>query len=54
MRPVIVTEEVQENRMDICRLCDRYDSKFNMCKECGCFLALKVKFTSMKCPLNHW
>ena len=38
---LLVPEEVKNARIDICR-------------ECGCFLVNKVKFTASRCPLNYW
>lgn len=41
-------------RFLICRDCDRYFAPTRQCKECGCFLALKVKVKSQSCPLGKW
>jgi hypothetical protein len=38
----------------ICRECDRFFAPTRQCKECGCFLALKVKVKSQSCPLGKW
>jgi hypothetical protein len=26
----------------------------SICKECGCYMPVKVLFRGVKCPLNHW
>jgi hypothetical protein len=51
---LIVSEEVKENRMQICRECDRYDSEQIRCKECGCMLEYKTTFALDSCPLKKW
>ena len=38
---LLVPDEVKKARIDICR-------------ECGCFLVNKVKFSAAHCPLNLW
>ena len=43
-----------ETRMDICKECDRYDSKLKLCNECGCFLPVKVLLKESFCPLLKW
>ena len=43
-----------KKRLNICKVCEKYDSLFGRCKECGCFMILKVKLTGAKCPLDKW
>ena len=40
-------------RYDICRECDSL-SIIRLCKECGCFMPLKVRIKSVTCPLKKW
>ena len=42
------------NRMEICLICERYDSKLKQCKECSCFMPAKTILIAMKCPLDKW
>ena len=51
---LMVPEEVKKARMDICNDCNRLDKDRLVCKECGCFLVNKVKFTADHCHLNYW
>ena len=51
---LIVPDEVKKARIDICRECNRFDEDRHLCRECGCFLVNKVKFTASRCPLNYW
>ena len=41
-------------RYDICKKCDRFIPITAQCKECGCFMKLKVKIKPMSCPLDKW
>lgn len=37
-----------------CLKCDRFRRVTKQCKECGCFLLLKVKMKNQSCPLGKW
>lgn len=39
-------------RIQICEACDK--RFLRNCKECGCIIDTKVKYTESKCPLNKW
>lgn len=39
-------------RLLVCATCDRNDN--GKCLECGCFLSIKAKMATEKCPLNKW
>jgi hypothetical protein len=47
------SEELENSRMDICNECDRLLIT-KQCKECGCFMPLKVKLFHATCPLQKW
>ena len=49
-----VTKEVAQARYDVCKQCDRFIPITAQCKECGCFMKIKVKFEVPQCPLNKW
>ena len=51
---LLVPKEIKKARIDICRECNRFDEDRHLCRECGCFLVNKVKFTAARCPLNYW
>ncbi len=50
---VHIDREGEKHRLDICNNCERL-SFINSCKECGCFVKLKVKYYNSSCPLNKW
>lgn len=49
-----VPEAVYENRLVVCRGCDRFDAESLVCLECGCRLAIKARWRSEECPLGRW
>jgi hypothetical protein len=49
-----VSDEVKNQRLEICRKCDKYDPEQVRCIECGCFLDHKTSFSIDSCPLEKW
>jgi Family of unknown function (DUF6171) len=43
---------LSERRMEICNQCPEYHHY--ICRQCGCFMPIKVKFTANRCPLGKW
>lgn len=46
-------KKTAEDRYKICKSCDQLN-KIKFCKQCGCFMPLKVKIAVVECPLNKW
>ena len=46
--------EVALHRLAICYECEKLDLITNQCKECWCFIHLKVRWLDESCPLNRW
>lgn len=53
-KDLIASQELFDERMEICYGCDKYDSEQNRCVECGCFLDMKARFILDSCPLKKW
>lgn len=49
-----VSEEVIEQRLDICKQCPYLLQMTMQCKKCGCFMSLKTKYQISKCPIGKW
>ena len=49
-----VSDEIKNQRMEICRNCEKYDSRQIRCTECGCFLENKTGYALDSCPLGKW
>lgn len=46
--------EISSDRLTTCYGCDRLDLITNQCKECWCFIRLKVQWLDESCPLGKW
>ena len=51
---MFVNDAVYEERMTICRSCDKYDEQQQRCRECGCYLPGKARMILDSCPLQKW
>lgn len=51
---LFVSAEVKQQRLDICKQCEYYDSSQVRCKHCGCFLDHKTNFALDSCPIDKW
>lgn len=51
---VMATEEKAETRMNICAACKCFEKESSRCSLCGCFMNVKVRIDSTKCPINKW
>ena len=49
-----VSGTLYEERIKICKECDKFDKTFSRCKKCGCLMKVKARFKNSKCPLNKW
>jgi len=52
--PMFVSDEVKQQRLNICKSCEHYDASQIRCKSCGCFLLQKASFALDSCPLQKW
>jgi hypothetical protein len=41
-------------RFSICQTCSQLLPIVNVCKQCGCFMNIKTRIYSSKCPLEKW
>ena len=46
--------KLSKKRLDICELCEYYNSKNKQCLKCRCFMEYKTLIPSSKCPLDKW
>jgi len=43
-----------QGRLDVCVECPELIALTKQCKQCGCFMNLKVKLEAATCPLGKW
>ena len=46
--------EISEQRLEICRKCDKFNHVNSQCNECGCFMDYKTLLPYVSCPLGKW
>jgi hypothetical protein len=49
-----VGKETAQARFDACKSCEHLFKPTNTCKQCGCFMKLKVKIAEATCPVGNW
>lgn len=49
-----VSNEIAQQRLEICKNCP-FLVQFSMqCKKCGCFMNAKTQYEAAKCPEGKW
>jgi len=48
------TEELANERFNICKICPELIKLTKQCKKCGCFMAAKTKLEAATCPIGKW
>jgi len=41
-------------RMKMCLQCEHFFKPTKQCKKCGCFMPIKVRLRTHKCPVGKW
>jgi rRNA maturation endonuclease Nob1 len=54
MVKMFVEKDIALLRFQECLDCDRLFKPTYSCKECGCFMKIKVKLQGVSCPLKKW
>ena len=49
--PKFAPDHIAELRLKICEDCPNLNKQLYQCKECGCFMKIKVKLAVAHCPL---
>jgi hypothetical protein len=49
-----VSDEVQQERLEICKACPELIKLTSQCKKCGCLMNLKTKLKEAACPIGKW
>ena len=51
---LIYDQGIIDTRMDECLKCEHLIKTTKSCKKCGCFMRVKTKFRTAKCPIGKW
>lgn len=46
--------KIADERLAICKTCDKLEPHSFRCRECGCFMDYKVLLPYVSCPLAKW
>jgi hypothetical protein len=47
-------KKISEERLEICKTCEKYEHRTSRCDKCGCFMKAKTLFMDVECPLGKW
>lgn len=47
-------EELFHERLETCKGCEQYAEKVMTCKECLCWIPIKLHIKAAKCPFDKW
>ena len=49
----VADDLVRKKRIEICENCESL-TKLKICKECGCFMPVKIWIKFIDCPIEKW
>ena len=52
--PSVAPRAVITERMNTCRICDKFNATTQICDVCLCFLPLKTTMANAACPIGKW
>ena len=47
-------DDIVAARLATCRACDRFDAARVVCRDCGCYLQIKTRWSDQQCPIGLW
>lgn len=50
----VLSEEQAQQRLSICGECEFFISAEKRCGKCGCYMEVKAKMATTKCPIGKW
>ena len=51
---VFADNDTQKERWDICNKCEHFAYKQKRCRQCGCWMEHKIKFSASSCLVDRW
>ena len=46
--------DIIETRLAECRDCEHFIKATSQCKKCGCFMKVKTRLSTARCPIGKW
>ena len=47
-------QDIIDRRLSMCQGCEHFISATSQCKKCGCFMKVKTKLATARCPVGKW
>ena len=47
-------QDIIDKRLSICQDCEYFISPTSQCKKCGCFMKVKTRLATTRCPVGKW
>jgi len=54
MKKMFEPDRQSIERMKVCLGCEHFFKPTKQCKKCGCFMPIKVRLRTQKCPVGKW
>ena len=51
---ILHDQTIIDRRFSMCQDCEHFISATSQCKECGCFMKVKTKVATARCPVGKW
>lgn len=51
---LIISDDIYQERIDICKSCEQFVEWSSQCKVCGCIMKLKARLAGRDCPEGKW
>jgi hypothetical protein len=51
---MFVNKQVANERYQICKSCEHFNTLLKMCKKCSCIMPIKVTLSVTRCPEGKW
>lgn len=52
--PAAAADDLAKTRINICEECPEFTKISRQCKQCGCFMDIKVKLLKATCPIDKF
>ena len=47
-------QDIIDKRFSMCQDCEHFIKPTSQCKKCGCFMKVKTKVATARCPIGKW
>ena len=51
---ILHDQDIIDKRFSMCQDCEHFINITSQCKKCGCFMKVKTKLATSRCPVGKW